>query len=179
MKDSDGNVLVEGEDYTSEIYKGGNDTVAPINAGQYMMIVRGINKYTGTLDVFFVIDKAKNPLKVKGKTATIKFKKSKKQTIKTTKVVKFVNKGKGALSYKKTSVSYKKAKSVKLSKKALKKYKKTVTKKIKVDAKTGKVTVAKGTKKGVYTIKAKIKAKGTENYKTSTWQAVTFKVKVK
>ena len=39
------------------------------------------------------------------------------------------------------------------------------TKKISVNAKTGKLTVAKGLKEGRYSIKVKVTAKGTSHYK--------------
>ena len=125
--------------------------------------------------------KKANPLKVKGKTTSVKYKKLKKktQTLKVSKVIKFTKKGQGRMSYKKSSVTYTKAKSVKMSKKALKKYKKKVAKKIKINTKTGKVTVKKGLKKGTYKVKAKVRAAGNANYKASGLKTVTFKIKLK
>lgn len=49
--------------------------------------------------------------------------------------------------------------------------------KIKVSS-AGKVTVAKGLKKGTYTVKVKVASKATTNYKSAT-SDVSFKVKVK
>ena len=99
-----------------------------------------------------------NTLKVSGKTAEIKFSKLKKnsQTLKASKVLKFANKGKGKLSYKKYKGS----------------------KKITINKKTGKVTVKKGLKKGKYTIKVKVTAAGTSTIAPLT-KKVKFTIKVK
>ena len=45
-------------------------------------------------------------------------------------------------------------------------------------AKTGKVTVKKGLKKGKYTVKVKVSAPATDNYKTAT-KTVSVKIRVK
>ena len=50
--------------------------------------------------------------------------------------------------------------------------------KITVNAKTGKVTVKKGLKRGTYKVKVKVTAKGNANWKSGS-KTVTFKVKVK
>ena len=70
------------------------------------------------------------------------------------------------ISKRKTTVSY-----VNASKKA-------VAKRIKINAKNGKITVAKGTKKGTYTVKVKVVAAATGTYAKVT-RTVTFKVVVK
>ena len=44
---------------------------------------------------------------------------------------------------------------------------------------TGAVTVKKKTKKGTYSIKINIRSTGNAEYKSSDWQTVTFKIKVK
>ena len=72
------------------------------------------------------------------------------------KVIKTTKKGKGTVTYTKSKGN----------------------KKITIAKKTGKVTVKKGLKKGTYTVKVKIKAAGTKNYKALT-KTVTFKIKVK
>ena len=90
--------------------------------------------------------------------------KKKTQKLAATKVIKFVNKGQGKLSYKLVSA--------KKGKKNFKKY-------IKVNSKTGKVTVKKGLKKGIYKVKIKVKAAGNAKYKASSWKTLTFKIKVK
>ena len=51
-------------------------------------------------------------------------------------------------------------------------------KKISVSAKTGKVTVKKGLKKGTYKVKLRVTAAGSANYMAVS-KTVTFKVKVK
>ena len=51
-------------------------------------------------------------------------------------------------------------------------------KKITVNAKTGKIMLKKGLKKGTYTIKVKVLAAGNTNYSKATKQ-VTIKIKVK
>ena len=115
--------------------------------------------YKGTITKTFNIVKAANTLKVRGKTAAVKYKKLKKkaQTLNNTNVVRFADMGQGKISYKKASGN----------------------KKITINKKTGKVTVRKGLKEGTYTVKVKVKAKGTANYKASAWKTVTFKVQVK
>jgi len=111
------------------------------------------------------LQKAANPLSVKGKTAKVKYSKLRKkaQKLKVGKVMTFKNKGKGTLSY---SLS-----SAKKGKKSFKKY-------FRINSKTGKVTVKKKLKKGTYTVKAKVKAAGNSGYKAAT-KTVTFKIKVK
>ncbi|MCR5207483.1 MAG: hypothetical protein K6C14_03295 [Eubacterium sp.] len=99
--------------------------------------------------------KKNNTLKAKGKTVRLKAKtlKKKKVTVKRKKAVTVKNaKGK---------VSYKKAKG---------------NKKIKV-AKNGKITVAKGLKKGTYKVRIKVKAAGKGLYRPAT-KTVTVKIVV-
>lgn len=113
----------------------------------------------GTIKVTFKIDKGNNPLKVKAKTANVKFSNLKKKTqiLKVSSVVKFSNKCQGTLTYNKVSGD----------------------KKISINKKTGKVTIKKGLKKGTYKVKVKIKAKGNANYLASAYKTVTFKIKIK
>ncbi len=47
-----------------------------------------------------------------------------------------------------------------------------------MNGKTGRVTVKKGLKKGTYSVKVIIKAKGNANYEISDYHAVQFKVRV-
>ncbi|MCR5544114.1 MAG: Ig-like domain-containing protein [Eubacterium sp.] len=103
--------------------------------------------------------KAANPLKIKGKTATVKYSKlkKKKQTLAISKVIKFVKKGKGANTYVKVSGN----------------------KKIKINKKNGKITLKKGMKKGTYKVKIKVRSAGNKNYKQSGWKKVTVKIKIK
>ena len=156
-----GLTLIEGTDYTAE-WSDPDST----NAGTYTVRVIGKGSYKGTAEATYTIDKAANPLKVKGKKVKVKAKKLKKktQTLKVSKAIKFKKKGQGKLSYKLVSV---------------KKGKKNFKNKIRINKKTGKIKVKKGLKKGTYKVIVKVKAKGTANYKASAWKKVTFKVKVK
>ena len=114
---------------------------------------------TAAKAIVWTINKAANPLKIKAKTATVKFSKVKKknQKLAVTKVIKFTNKGQGSKTY----------------------VKKSGNKKITIAKKTGKVTVKKGLKKGTYKVKVKVKAAGDTNYNASAWKVVTFKIIVK
>ena len=98
-------------------------------------------------------------------TAKVKYSKLKKKSQKLARyqVISFIDEGQGDITYKLSS-----------AKKKGKSYKKY----FKINASTGKVTVKKGLKKGTYTVKVKVKAGGTEYFK-SAQQTVTFKVKVK
>ena len=115
--------------------------------------------YTGNKTLYYTINKAANPLKIKARTATVKYKavKKKAQTLAVTKVITFTKKGQGTMSYTKASGNAK----------------------ITIVKKTGKVTVKKGLKKGTYKVKVKVKAAGNGNYKPSAAKTVTFKVIVK
>ena len=148
-----GKKLTEHWDYTVAYPEG------CVNAGTYSVKVTGRDIYTSdTKTVTFTITKAKNPLAVTGRTATVKYSKVKKaaQKLTVSKVLKTTKKGQGTVTYTKSKGN----------------------KKITIAKKTGKVTVKKGLKKGTYTVKVKIKAAGTRNYKALT-KTVTFKIKVK
>ena len=95
-------------------------------------------------------------MKVKGKTATVKYTKVKKkvQTLKRSAVISLTG-AKGTVTYVKSSGN----------------------KKITI-SKAGKVTVKRGLKKGTYKVKVKVKAAGNTNYKALT-KIVTFTIKVK
>ena len=152
--------LKAGSDYTMDW-----STNNSKNAGTYLVIIDGKGNYSGSTDAIYTIKKAKNPMKLKGKTIQLKKKKLKKksQNIKRAKAFK-VSKAKGKLTYKLVS-----------AKKAGKNFKK----KFKINAKTGKITVKKKTKKGLYKVTVKVKAKGNTNYKASPWKKVAFKVNIK
>ena len=110
--------------------------------------------------VKFTIQKVANPLKLTvKKSATVKLATLKKKNA----VVKCitVKKNAGAVSYKLTGVK----------KASFKKY-------FAVNAKTGKITVKKGLKKGTYTLTVAVTAKGNANYKNGT-EKITFKIVVK
>ena len=146
-------VLKKGTDYTVAYASGRK------NAGKYAIKVTGAGIYsTDTKTLTFTINKAKNPLAVSGRTATVTYIKVKNaaQKLALYKVIKTTKKGKGTVTY----------------------TKKTGNGKITIAKKTGKVTVKKGINKGIYTVKVNVRAAGTKNYKALT-KTVTFKIKVK
>ena len=112
---------------------------------------------TGSLTKTFKIDKAKNPITVKAKTATLKASdlEKKNQTLKVTQAL-TVKKAQGKVTYKKVSGD----------------------KKITINKSTGKITVKKGLGKGSYKVKVKVSAAGNGNYKTGD-KTVIFTLKVK
>ena len=127
--------------------------------------VTASNIYGQQLDITDKFKKA-NTLKVTGRNATVKYKKLKKksQVLKASKVVKTVKKGQGKLSYKLVSA--------KKGKKSFKKY-------FTMNSKTGKITVKKGLKKGIYKVTIKVRAAGNNSYRVSGWKKVTSKIKVR
>ena len=152
--------LTAGTDYEATWPKGSK------NAGKYTVTIKGTGRYTGTTDAVYTINKANNPITVKAKTkeVRIKYKKLKNKTRKfaVSKAL-TVSRAQGRLSYKLVSA---------------KKGGKNFRKKISVNAKTGKITVKKGLKKGTYKVKVKVRAAGNANYKASAWKTVKFKVRV-
>ena len=130
------------------------------NAGKASVKATGIGNYTGTKTVSFTIAKANQPLvaKAKAKKVKVKLSKVKKKAFTTSATVK-VSKAQGKVTYKNIS-----------AKKSVKKWK--------VNAKTGKVTVPKGTKKGTYAVKLRITAAGNANYKSGS-KDVSFKIIIK
>ncbi len=128
----------------------------PTALGEYTVVITGKAPYYGTDKSTHLRVWAKNPLKVKGKTVKIKETQIKKKAkaLGVSKVIKTVKKGQGKVTYKKLSGN----------------------KKITV-AKTGKVTVKKGLKKGTYKVKVSVKAAGNDKYNPIT-KKVTFTIKV-
>ena len=120
--------------------------------------------YKGTITKTFEIVKAANPLKVKGKTTTVKYKalQKKARTLKVAKVIKFTKQ----IGDKKTYV----LSSAKKGTKSFKKY-------FKINKSTGKVTVKKGLSKGTYKVKVRCTAAGNGNYLKGT-RTVTITVRV-
>ena len=102
-----------------------------------------------------------NPLKPapKAKSVTASLATLKKKAVALASNVKFAKKGQGKVTYANASTN-------------------KVAKKFKVNAKTGKVTVPKGTKKGTYAVKITVKAAGNATYISGT-KTVSFKVVVK
>ena len=149
-----GNKLVKGADYNVTY---ANNT----NAGTATATITGKGNYVGSRKLTFSISTAANKLSVKAKAKTVKVKLDKVKNAKVTLAsnIKLANKGTGKLTYK--NVSTKKA-----------------SKSFKVNAKTGKLTVPKGTKKGTYTVKIKVTAAGNSNVKAGS-KTVAYKVVVK
>ena len=146
-------VLAKDTDYTVAYASGRK------NAGKYTVKATGAGIYsTDTKILYFTINKAKNPLAVSGRTATVTYSKVKNaaQKLAVSKVLKFSKKAQGTVTYTKSKGNGK----------------------ITIAKKTGKVTVKKGLKKGTYTVKVKVKAAATKNYNALT-KTVTFKIKVK
>ena len=135
----------------------GTDSTAGSNGGTGSSISGGTENNSTA--------KAINPLNIKGKTTSVKYSKLRKkaQTIKVSKLIKYNNKGQGALTYKLSSA--------KKGKKDFKKY-------FKLNAKTGKLKIKKGLKKGTYKVKISVAASGNTNYDAVT-KGVTCKIKVK
>lgn len=148
-----GTLLNEGTDYIVE-YLPDN----PKNVGTYTVTVIGKGNYTGSAKALYKIDKASNPLKVKGKTVKIKFStlKKKTQSLAVSKIITFTKKGQGTMTYSKSSGNSK----------------------IAVNKKTGKITIKKGLKKGTYKVKIKVKANGNANYKASSLKTLTCTIKI-
>lgn len=146
-------VFIKDENY-EVIYAAGRK-----NAGKYKVTIKMKGELSGKAEAYFTISKAANPLRIKAKTAQLKFKalKKKTRTLPVTKVIAITKKGQGTMTYTKASGNNK----------------------ITVNKKTGKVTVKKGLNKGTYKIKVKVKALGNKNYKPSSVKTVTFKIKVK
>ena len=128
-----------------------------VNAGTATIIIEGTDNYTGTITKTYTINKASNPLTVKGKTATLKYKNIKKKTqyLAVSQVL-TVTKNKGKVTYAKVSGNSK----------------------ISINSATGRVTAKKGLRKGTYSVKVKATAAGDNNYNMIA-KTVTFKVKVK
>ena len=159
--------LKEGTDYSVSVQNSKGKAVKTYKAlGKYTLVIKGKGNYTGSTKVGYEIVKGKNPLNVTAveEKYNVPFSKIEKkdQTINKNKLFKFRKKGAGSITY---SVS-----SAKKDKKSFKKF-------FSVSSK-GKLTIKKGLKKGSYTVKVNVKAKGNKNYKAGT-KTVKFTVKVK
>lgn len=158
----DGMKLAEGTDYTV--------TYSPsktVNAGKYKALITGKGKYSGKTKAAFEIFPASGATKAKAaaKTLKIQYKKLKKssQYIKASKYVS-AGKNQGTLKYKIVSA--------KKGKKSYKKY-------FSIKSGSGKLTIKKKLKKGTYTVKVRVTASGSKNYKVTKSATVTFKVRVR
>ena len=128
--------------------------------GKATVTVKGKGNFAGTKSATFKIVKYKQPMTAKAakKTQTAKASTLKKKSVTLAKPI-TVKKAKGKVTYANASTA-------------------KAAKAFKISAKTGKVTIPKGTKKGTYTMKAKVIAAGAGQYAYGT-KTVSFKVKVK
>ncbi len=144
---------VEVEDEYGEIIPASAYTVTyknNVNAGTgtaYIKIKPNHPKYTGDFSTEFEIEKAPNPLKVKGKTLSLKQSK-KAQSASASKLIKVNKKGVGKAAY--TLVSVTRAK-------------KNVRSFFKMN-KAGKLVIQKGLGKGIYRLKIRVVCTGSRNY---------------
>ena len=147
----DGRHLTSGIDYVDEW-----SDPEPVKAGTYTVKITGKGGYTGQTKASFKINKAANPMKVKGKTAQIKRTELilRSQTVAGSKVV-AVRGAEGKVTY--TKLSGNKA--------------------ITINSKTGAATIKRGLKKGTYKVSIKVNAAGNSNY-DKTFKTATFTVKV-
>lgn len=108
--------------------------------------------------------KAANPMTVTPKTVKLKRSTLKKKSVRIARKKAFwITKAKGTRSYKKVGIN---------------KSKKKYYDKFKVNAKTGKITVKRGLKKGTYKLRIKVTAAGTDQYKAvAKTVKVTIRVK--
>ena len=128
---------------------------------QVTITVPDTPEFAGTTKTVTVKVCAKvNPMKAAKKASTVKASyntlKSKALTLATN--IKFTKKAQGKVTYTNASTN-------------------ATAKKFKVAAGTGKVTVPKGTKKGTYAVKIKVKAAGNVTYLSAT-QTITYYIKV-
>jgi len=146
-----GKALVPGVDYRLSYENN-------VSAGVAFVLIEGMGDYQGMTKASFKVAKAANTMKVSAKSPKVKAKalKKKAQIVKTGKAFK-VKKAVGTVTYKKVAKGS--AKQLKITK-------------------TGKITVKKGTKKGNYSLKVKVTAKGDANHKPFT-KTVVVKVTVK
>lgn len=147
-----GKTLKVGRDFTVKYYS--NKRV-----GTAMVYIAGKGNYaSGCYANFTIAKRSKQPMAVKANAKSAKAKTLKKKAVVLSKTV-TVKKAKGKVTYR--NVSTQKA-----------------AKKFKVNAKTGKITLSKGTKKGTYKVKIKATAAGNTSYKPGS-KTVTVKVVVK
>lgn len=121
-----------------------------VNTGTASLTITGKGNYAGSVSKTFTIAKAANPITVKAVARSAKASKLKKKAVTLARPL-TVKRAQGKLAYKKISGN----------------------KKITVNAKTGKLTLEKGLKKGKYNVKIRITAKGNANY-----NAASKKIKV-
>ena len=157
-----GRELVKGTDYDVSFSPSN-----PVNSGNYKVLITGKGKFKGKTEASFKIFPSSGSTKAKaaGKTITLKYTNLKKKSLSVVKS-KYVKVGsdQGTISYKITS-----------AKKGTKSFKKSFS----ISKSSGKITVKKKLKKGTYTLKVKLTAKGSSNYKVTGSRTITVKIKVK
>lgn len=130
-----------------------------IKVGTATITFTGKGNYCDTITRVFKINKAKNPLVVKARTATVRYSKLKDKnlTLDRKKVINIKKKGQGKMNYRRISGNQK----------------------ITINKKTGKITVKRGLGKGTYKVKVKVWAGGNASYKASDKKKLTIKIIVK
>ena len=149
VKDADGKTLKKDTDYTVKYRQLKSRLV-----GIYAVTVTFMNHYAGTKTLKYMIIRAKNKIRIKPTTKTIRYSKlrNKEQTFTLNASVK----EKAETTFSAVAVSKKARGYISVSK-------------------DGKVTVKKGLKKGIYTLKVKVTAKQTANFKKTS---VTKKIRI-
>ena len=136
--------------------------LTPVSVGTATVTVRSAenDRYAqGSASVKVIVTQGAQPMTVKVRAAKVSVKLAKvKKKAQTPAANVVVSKAKGAKSFANVS--------------------KGTAKKFKVNAKNGKVTIPKGTKKGTYAVKIKVTAKGDKNWKKGA-KTVAYKVVVK
>ena len=142
-----GNLVAGPDDYDVE-YSGGDSK----EAGLYTVTVTGKGRFTGSAWADYTIEKASNPVKVKGKTVKVKYSAVSKRnkTIRKSNYISVKN-AKTKITYELKSVSAKK-----------------YSKYFSFNTKKKKITVKSGIPQGKYTLKIKISAAENMNYKAKT-----------
>ena len=160
--------VLTSKNYKISYHDMSNQVVSPVKPGKYNVWLEGKGIYTEQVLVPFEIVKP-NPMKAKGKTVTIKYKKLKKksQIIRPGKGI-VVKNAQGAVTVKLAGAK-KNGRKIKLSK--AKGY-------FKISAGTGKIKVKKKLKKGTYTLKVKAAASGNADYGAVS-KTITVKIKIK
>ncbi len=147
-----GKTLKLGRDYTVS-YKNNR------KAGKATAVIAGKGSYTSTKTLQFTISRAKNTLAIKTKRKTVSISASRVETARRTiarKKAFVITKHRGEMSFKKIRGS---------------KY-------LGIKKSTGTIIVKKGTPRGVYAVRIKVRAAGTANYKPAALYK-TVKVRVK
>ena len=126
-----------------------------LDAGTATVSITGTGNYDYSKNITYTIKKATPTVTLSGKAKSVKYKTAKKKSTYTSAVA--VSGAKGTKSF----------------------YKVCGSSKLSISKTTGKIKVKKGTKKGTYKIKVKVRSAATRNYNAGMSAAKTIKVKVK